>query len=945
ANVKASGGVDAAVIGGGTGGNGDSVAISGGTVIATGNAGGAGIGGGDDGAGTTITISGGAVEATGGANGSGIGNGEGGTGMATTITLKYAEATKDISVKANSYRYDDGDTTVTLKMENAFMDRDTREGFAAASYTGNDLDRFKNRTLVRDVAHAITVPEIRFGGKVVPDKSRAAAQETVTLTVMPNDGWRLKDGSLKATAGGTEIAVTQDASDRSKHSFTMPEADVTVTADFELSFKADTIRIDPGSASLAVGETKALAVASNPDFVAEYSEFPDTLTWASGDEGVATVDGAGKVTAVAPGTATVTATTTNGTQSPEDDKTATCTVTVTKAVVAAPAIESKAYNGQAQAADVPASDLYTVTANEGGTNAGVYDVVLTLKDPVKYKWADSDKEVKTLKFEITKAENNVAVSLKSWEKGKEPNDSVVKADYVAKSPSFEYKAKGAADSAYSPNVPTAAGDYTVRATVDGSDNYEAGSATDDFTIGEGTVKLTLVGSAIDGHVGKPKPKELYEELYVPKGSTVEDLANRVDEAAYDELLASFTEGAYAPYHGVIYVTSKPLGEYGSLSAVEEEDKMRGATALTDPEGTTLYVPLWKAIDRVELAAQAPACGTDMATDKPAVAVADGSPVEASGDSMWWDVASDERIEEGEIEGGKSYSVRVILDANFGYYFDEGDNAPVIAVAGADEGSASLLPFGSMARAGFNVTAKHSSPSYAASGDTVAVTCDDCGREAKLTIVAPTLATYGQAGASAKATLSGRKAFNAATGKGVVAADVRYVGRGGTAYKESAAAPKKAGKYTAKVTLTGVKTAAGENQSVTASVNYKIAKAANALTVKTAKKTVSASKKAQKVKVFKKAAAKHEAPVTFKKATTAKAKKLNGYKVLSVNKKTGKVTVKKNTRPGTYKLMVKVTAAKTAITKAAAKTATVTVKVKAAKSAATQSVGLRAASAL
>ena len=105
------------------------------------------------------------------------------------------------------------------------------------------------------------------------------------------------------------------------------------------------------------------------------------------------------------------------------------------------------------------------------------------------------------------------------------------------------------------------------------------------------------------------------------------------------------------------------------------------------------------------------------------------------------------------------------------------------------------------------------------------------------------------------------------------------------------------------------------------------KVSNKLTVKTATKTVKASKKAQTVKPITKVKPKFKAKVTYVKVKTAKAKKLKGYKVLTVNAKTGKVKVKKGTKAGTYKLMVKVTAAETANTKAASKTVTVTVKVK------------------
>ena len=45
-----------------------------------------------------------------------------------------------------------------------------------------------------------------------------------------------------------------------------------------------------------------------------------------------------------------------------------------------------------------------MTKNEGGTDAGEYDVVLTLKDAKNHKWADSEEAAKTLKFQIAKAE-------------------------------------------------------------------------------------------------------------------------------------------------------------------------------------------------------------------------------------------------------------------------------------------------------------------------------------------------------------------------------------------------------------------------------------------------------------------------------------------------------------------------------------------------------------
>ena len=84
---------DGAGIGGGLLGSGENIAITGGTVNATGTDG-AGIGGGNGGVGKNITITGGTVTATGGEGGAGIGGGaEGGGGNNITITGGTVNAT------------------------------------------------------------------------------------------------------------------------------------------------------------------------------------------------------------------------------------------------------------------------------------------------------------------------------------------------------------------------------------------------------------------------------------------------------------------------------------------------------------------------------------------------------------------------------------------------------------------------------------------------------------------------------------------------------------------------------------------------------------------------------------------------------------------------------------------------------------------------------------
>ena len=57
------------------------------------------------------------------------------------------------------------------------------------------------------------------------------------------------------------------------------------------------------------------------------------------------------------------------------------------------------------------------------------------------------------------------------------------------------------------------------------------------------------------------------------------------------------------------------------------------------------------------------------------------------------------------------------------------------------------------------------------------------------------------------------------------------------------------------------------------------------------------------------------------------KKLSGNKAITVNKKTGKITVKKGLKKGTYKVKIRVTAKASANYNAGKKTVTVKIKVK------------------
>ena len=74
-------------------------------------------------------------------------------------------------------------------------------------------------------------------GYIAIDKTSAAEDDTVTLTVAPSAGYQLKAGTLKVTyTDGTEktCQLTQDSTNTTKFTFTMPGYPVTVTAEFEV---------------------------------------------------------------------------------------------------------------------------------------------------------------------------------------------------------------------------------------------------------------------------------------------------------------------------------------------------------------------------------------------------------------------------------------------------------------------------------------------------------------------------------------------------------------------------------------------------------------------------------------------------------------------------------------------------------------------------------------
>ena len=153
------------------------------------------------------------------------------------------------------------------------------------------------------------------------------------------------------------------------------------------------------------------------------------------------------------------------------------------------------------------------------------------------------------------------------------------------------------------------------------------------------------------------------------------------------------------------------------------------------------------------------------------------------------------------------------------------------------------------------------------------------------------------------------------GANLAASDYKVAYKNASGSTVSAKSVKAAGSYT--VVVTGK----GNYTGTSKAAKFTIKKAANTMTVKKLSKSVSAKKlKSSKRVVAPLKVSKNKGKVTYAKVKSGSSAKL------SINKKTGKVTVKKGTKAGTYKIKVKVKAAGNANYKAMTKTVTVAVKV-------------------
>ena len=230
-----------------------------------------------------------------------------------------------------------------------------------------------------------------------------------------------------------------------------------------------------------------------------------------------------------------------------EDKTATADFTISRAdIELSVTLEGWTYGEEANAPSVtgnPDNGAVTYTYKEQNaedstyvadvpTNAGQYTVKATFAETDNYNAGEA-----TADFAIAKADIEPSVTLEGWTYGEEANAPSVDAETNPGNGdvTYTYKVKDADDSTYTSTVPTAAGNYTVKAAIAETANYNSGVATKDFTISKAALTVTAKDQNVS--VGDEVPdlsSPVLDTHYTVTGLVGEDALTTAPVLAYQK---------------------------------------------------------------------------------------------------------------------------------------------------------------------------------------------------------------------------------------------------------------------------------------------------------------------------------------------------------------------------------------------------------------------------
>ncbi len=147
-----------------------------------------------------------------------------------------------------------------------------------------------------------------------------------------------------------------------------------------------------------------------------------------------------------------------------------------------PSVEGNPGNGGVTYEYKKSTDADTEYSGTAPTAVGNYTVRATIASTANYQSGTA-----TANFTISAASIDPSVTITGWTYGSAANAPSVAGNPGNGAVTYEYKKSTDADTEYSGTVPTAAGTYTVRATIASTANYQGGTTTADFTIDQATL--------------------------------------------------------------------------------------------------------------------------------------------------------------------------------------------------------------------------------------------------------------------------------------------------------------------------------------------------------------------------------------------------------------------------------------------------------------------------
>ena len=159
---------------------------------------------------------------------------------------------------------------------------------------------------------------------------------------------------------------------------------------------------------------------------------------------------------------------------------------------------SYSYNGSSKSVSYTVKDIFGNTISSSGysasgttsaTNAGTYSYTITGKGDYTGS--------KTGNWTINKANlSSFAVSMSNWTYGSTASTPSVSGNSGSGTVTYKYKVSTAADNTYTTTKPSNAGTYTVQASVPATTNYNAGTATKNFTVSKYNISNATLASSI-----------------------------------------------------------------------------------------------------------------------------------------------------------------------------------------------------------------------------------------------------------------------------------------------------------------------------------------------------------------------------------------------------------------------------------------------------------------